>query len=162
MIDLGRSDCHYDHCRKWEHLWFEEVSDQQPFSQGDTNDSRSPMGLICHAESGSISVHLPLIYVDRLNRVYRSGSNCWTPTIVNSRSVEWKHVCMELATLTTGGISAMVARKSQTIPLRTGSVSVDREPRLHQENWKILFCTFLYFFYFFNTFYTFYTFFTKK
>jgi hypothetical protein len=37
---------------------------------------------------------------------------------------------MELATLTTGGISAIVARKSQTIPLRTGSVSVDREPRL--------------------------------
>src|SRR6266851_7720042 len=40
------------------------------------------------------------------------------------------HGCMELATLTTGGISAMVARKSQKIPLRTGSVSVDREPRL--------------------------------
>jgi len=35
--------------------------------------------------------------------------------------------CMELVTLTTGGISAMVARKSQMSPLRTGSISVDRK-----------------------------------
>jgi len=34
---------------------------------------------------------------------------------------------MELATLTTGGISAMVARKSQMSPLRTGSISADRK-----------------------------------
>jgi hypothetical protein len=38
-----------------------------------------------------------------------------------------RDACMELVTLTTGGISAMVARKSQMSPLRKGSASADRK-----------------------------------
>jgi hypothetical protein len=43
--------------------------------------------------------------------------------------VSGRDACIELAALTTGGISAIVAKKSQTRPLRTGSVSVDRKHR---------------------------------
>jgi hypothetical protein len=66
--------------------------------------------------------------VDRLNRrknlPFRSKL---MNTYDSGFKVSGRDACVELTALTTGGISAIVARKSQTRPLRTGSVSADRK-----------------------------------
>ena len=74
---------------------------------------------------GLISVHFVI------GRINRRGNLPFRSKLMNTYNivvtVNRRNGYMELATLTTGGISAMVARKSQMSPLRTGGISADRK-----------------------------------